>query len=87
MVVVEVIGPLQLRCCTHNVAAVPIQEIEVVIVHKVWCIKDALLALGDMPKLLLAWCLPHILCVQALQVAVMALRRCWCFLLERQNAS
>ena len=73
---------------THHVLCVPVQQVEVVVVHEVRGIEDAVLALRDMAELLLAGRLPDVLTVQPAHAAapIVALIRCRCFLLEGQDA-
>lgn len=61
---------------THNIAAPPIQEIEVVIIHHLWGIKYFLWRLWQRPEGLLLEALAHILGVDA-HITLIARRRGW----------
>jgi len=71
---------------THHVVAVPVQEVEVVVVHQVGCIKDALLSRWHVTELLAAGCLAKVGRVEGSKPAVMALWRGRSLVLEGQDA-
>lgn len=50
---------------THRVAAPPVQEVEVVVVHHVGGVQDLLRSLREGPEGLLLWPLPQVLGVDA----------------------
>lgn len=71
---------------THQVAAAPVQQVEVVVIHQVGRVQDALLRLRHMPEVLAAGRGRQVAVVQACQAALMALGRRGCLVLKGEDA-
>ena len=71
---------------THHVVAAPVEQVEVVVVHEVGRVQDALLRGGHVAELLAARRLAEVGRVERREPAVVALRRRGRLLLERQDA-